>query len=281
MTDEADLSALLRGFGPDAPVDTAMPDDVWARVQATLRAESAARAGSTAAQYPAAPVEPSGDELAARRNSRRRHSRRWATGLVAASAVVLAGVVVTSVTHSGDPTPLATSVALGQPEAMASAGLFAAPAASQALAAQRVTHSNTDYSLVGLGTQVTDLMQQAGVPLPGLEPGAAAKSADIPAVALPPAADTSDTYASGVSALLVEPIQRLQECLADVANSAGATALVVDLSTFDGQPAGIVVSPSRDGRMIIVDVVNLDCSPAMIAEIPMDAQPGMMPRLLP
>lgn len=288
MADDAYLSAILRGFGPDAPssasdpdASVAMPEDVWARLQASIQAEAAHRAA-----FPPVASAPD-DELSARRNSRRTHSRRWATGLVAASAVVLAGVVVTAVTRTGDPTPLASSAAeLGAPAAMASAALLAPPA-------QVITHTDTDYSVAGLGDKVHSLMEQAGVTLPGQQAKASTRglSADggagpmadaVPmALAVPGLTMLGASGDSGLPSLLVEPMQRLTDCVSTIAANQGAQALVIDLSTYDGQPASIVVLTSHDGQRLFVNVVDLNCQAAVIAEIPTDAEPGMAPRLIP
>ena len=295
MADDAELSAILRGLGSPTDlgpgtddVSVVMPDHVWERLQATIEAEAAHRAAypSTGASTGAS-AGASTDELAGRRqartDSRRSHSRRWATGLVAASAVVLAGVVAVSLTRTSEPLPLAASAAAlaDSPAQLQGAGLFVPPA-------KVITHTDTDYSVVGIGDQVTNLVQQAGLGLSDISlaaPKLAGAAAAAPAEQSAPA-DASSVVFTGLDGLALPqlvgaPLQRLRDCVTKLAHSDTASALVIDLSTYDGQPAGIVVQQAQNGSLMVVNVVDVDCSIAMMVEIPTDAQPGMAPRLIP
>ncbi len=246
MADDADLSEILRGLGPDAPVDVSMPPEVWARLSAALAEESLARASAATTV----------DELAIRRGvreSRRGYSRRWATGLVAASAVVLAGVVLAGVVREEAPVPLASPAGLTEPAALSAAGILIPPA-------KVITSTDTDYSLGGISEQVAELVEKTGV---GATTAGAAAAMDTGALRT-----VSSPEPVSVPLMFAEPFQRLRDCVTSLTHSAEASALVIDLSTFEGEPSGVVVMPAQDNSFVMVHVVGPDCERPLHLLIP-------------
>ena len=226
MADDAEIQALLRDFGPD--VTEPMPQEVWERLQGVLAAESAARIATTAA-----PV--------IHLNRRSSASRRWASGLVAASVVVLAGVVLAGALREDEAPVAADASVLAAPKALAAASVL--PGGSFVPPAKHITHSQTDYSLSDFPDQVDDLVADAG-----LDP--AAESADL--------ARTAPEQVA-VSPILAKPLKRLRDCVTDVLHSDQRSALLVDLSTFEGEPVGVLLSPTPDPAWLEVSVVDTDC----------------------
>ena len=239
----ADSAPSESAHADSAPSDS-MPDWAWARITTALAAE---QAGS----------------------STRRPSRlvRWGGGLVAASvAVVAVGVGVTAFQDSGSggavvagsATSGASATAGSVPSAAAS-GAEAADAATAFEAAEPVTSesltkelaasrelsfasmvppvfrlidSQTSYTAAGLKDQVEDVMASTGMP--------ASSTAVEEALAAPvePVVMT-DVPADGFT----RSAESLRDCVTKLTKEEGATALLVDRSTFEGAAAGVIVAP--------------------------------------
>jgi hypothetical protein len=221
------------GAGAGPSTDEPMPAWVWARLEAALTAEQAsgtasdlglvATAGSTA--------------------PRRGRATRWAGGLVAASVAVLAiGVGVTA--FRGGAT--SSTVVAGEVVSTSSTALKAAAApngdaaltqppqltfAGMVPPTLRLMDSRTDYTDTGLRSQVTSVLQRIGMT------PQTTTSADI---ANPP---TTVSLEHVAPTGFVTSAQSLRDCITRLMKSDATTALLVDMSTYDGKDAGVVVAP--------------------------------------
>ena len=228
----ADSAPSESAHADSAPSDS-MPDWAWARITTALAAE---QAGS----------------------STRRPSRlvRWGGGLVAASvAVVAVGVGVTAFQDSGSGGAVvagsATSGASATAGSVPSAAAFEAaePVTSESLTKElaasrelsfasmvppvfRLIDSQTSYTAAGLKDQVEDVMASTGMP--------ASSTAVEEALAAPvePVVMT-DVPADGFT----RSAESLRDCVTKLTKEEGATALLVDRSTFEGAAAGVIVAP--------------------------------------
>lgn len=216
------LLADLDFLRPDPDADAAdepMPAWVWARIDSTLAAETGA--------------------------SRRRPAWvRWGGGLVAASVAVLAiGIAVTSFSGGSSPTSDTAVMAGAAPEAAvmkdAAPAMAAAPDleatprlsfAGMVPPALRLTGSQTDYTAADLRDQVAGLLQQLDM----APAKARAAMQQAPAELVVPDAEPP--------ALLQSPVT-LRECITKLTKIATSTALLIDWSTFQGQEAGVIVTP--------------------------------------
>lgn len=248
------LGALtfLRPDGESRTDDEPMPDWVWARLSDALAAEATP--------------------------SRRAPAwARWGGGLVAASVAVLAiGLAVTSFSGSGDP---AAVVADAAPEA-ATAPLGASLPQGDAVAARsaigerptlsfagmvppalRLIDSQTDYTSEQLEGQVSDVLEAMD-----MEPASAmaALKAAPAELALPEALDPAP------GGMLLSS-RSLRDCITKLTKVATSTALLVDWTTYDGQAAGVIITPDYPDtgaaepnmREIDVWVVDHDCDTEM------------------
>lgn len=218
-----------RASGETTPSETTpsepMPDWAWDRLTAALAAEAGTRG--------------------------RRPSRltRWAGGLVAASVAVLAvGVAVTAfqggqdgdaVVAEGASSDLlaesATSTMSAPEPSGPSARLGAAPEqltfAGMVPPVLRLVDSDTDYTSTGLGRQVERVLARFGMA------PAAIESKDLLQ------APTTVAMPMGASNGFLSSPERLRDCITRLTEVADSTALMVDMATFDGRAAGVVVAP--------------------------------------
>lgn len=234
---DADVRALL-AFLRDEPAE--MPPDVAARLEAVLaeeRRSAAGRAsvvaghtdGSTGGSGPAVPVT-----VLPTRQDRRGPSTR--------TLAVLGGIAATVLAVLGGVTLLGG----------AGGGSSSSSGASVAGSTTRISASGTAYSPATLATQVAALVAAARGAAPA--DAAAEPSAATPAPfgaatggTAHPAALTADAAAGCVRALT---------------EGDGSTALAVDSGSYQGQPAVVVVIPTKgDPTSLDVFVVRPDCSP--------------------
>lgn len=272
LVDPADLDRVGRALAgldflrPDAipaaeVAATPMPDDVWQRLQGALADER--EAASDATVVPMAP--------------RRSRAARWAGGLVAASVAVLAvsvgvtafrgggsggGEVVAgevivasamsvpeSLTKTG---PSAASAPSAAPEAGAAAGtdVLTAPGqlsfAGMVPPALRLIGSDTDYTERGLRSQVSTVLDDLGL-MP---------DADAP-VAMEQAPETV-VMADMETAGFLSSAERLRDCITRLTQADDSTALMVDMSTYEGQDAGVVVAPDYPAAVSEPDMTELE-----------------------
>jgi hypothetical protein len=227
-----------------------LPADVGARIQAALR-EAAAGAGTASAepaakdtaQHPAGVLSP----------LRRRLPR---LALAAAAVAVVAGGVAVSGQLSGPPEASVTAGGSAeQGEELRSrvqdeAGTAeqddggdaeaAAPAPESALTQAPVLATGTDYTPDAVEGQVRELVRVAGAAVRAETPQAGADVARAP--------QDAPLAAPGAVA----------RCALDLGGP-DAQALVVDLATWQGGEAAIVVLPTRDGQAYEVWTVNRSC----------------------
>lgn len=146
---------------------------------------------------------------------------RWGGGLVAASVAVLAvGVAVTTFSDGSgsDQGPTTMSFAGMAPPAL------------------RLIDSETDYTAADLGAQVSTVLAEMG-----MEPEVAMTAMKQAPAEMPMPAEIV-TAAPEPIAVLESP-RSLRDCITKLTNLATSTALLIDWSTFDGQEAGVVVTP--------------------------------------
>lgn len=222
--------AFLR---PDDATSDPMPDWAWERIAGALAVEAAA-------------------STPPRRTSR---VTRWAGGLVAASVAVLAvGVAVTAFQGNGDggavvadgsardgaastmavAEPLAESFAAPAspvPDARLAAGPEQLTFAGMVPPVLRLVDSDTDYTSAGLGGQVERVLARFGMAPASME------TEDL--IEAPMAVAMPDTEAEG----FLSSAERLRDCITRLTEAADSTALLVDMATFEGQAAGVVVAP--------------------------------------
>ena len=241
--------AFLRPDGGD-PAEP-MPAEVWARLSAALAAEAAHRSPM--------PTSTGIADAPARRASR---PIRWGGGLIAASvAVVAVGIGMTVVRDqspdvavvAGDAGAPALAEALTAPQGLSFAGMVPP--------VRMLVDSDMDYTATGLRTQVASVMERfgAGTQEKGVE---AAVPAAVDAAALPSTGFTSDE-------------QSLRDCITKLTALADSTALMVDRSTFEGQDAGVVVTPEYEAGAAAspapdqwrVFVVDPDCELKLAIQI--------------
>jgi hypothetical protein len=243
--DPESLAAVQRALGsleflrPDAATTAEpMPDWAWARITAALATES----GATAPP-------------------RRSRLTRWAGGLVAASvAVVAVGLAVTSFQGSGGSDAVVAGAA---PEADARAFAEAAPGplsfAGMVPPVLRLVDSDTEYTRSGLEGQVEQVMDSVGLAPQDMT------SADLVQAPTEVVMPTAPGPAFWTSA------ERLRDCVTKLTEVQESTALMVDVATYEGQAASVVVAPEYPAgpepvmSELEVWVIDPECEEPMMA----------------
>jgi hypothetical protein len=261
-----------------------MPDQVWGRLEQTLLAEAAAgpgtgvqgrvggsptgvirpvRSGQTGLQdavtggFPERSAErtqvlhrpgriPQPTRRQARKNNRGRErtdapprGARLPMVLVAAAALVAVGTVGTLLVRNlHDTSDAGTTASLSTPQQR-----------EAEVSLTKVTGSGTAYTNAQLVQQVNTLL---GKRLPALSAAPAVSPSGAPA-----AADSAVGAVQGNLAL-ADP-KTLAACLTALGAPAGARPVAVDLGTFDGQEAAIIVLPAR-GKGYEVWAVTRTCN---------------------
>ena len=198
-----------------------MPEDVFARISAALDSEQTARAEDDGLS------DDLGLATAAlpREGASRHGPRRWSRVLLAAAGVVVVGAVATmalraSGTGTVEPAAVPSSLGAGQ----AGGG------------AVHIQVSSAVYTQSGLTTQARTLLNA---------PAASVLPTDAEAVGIGPIATRAG----------------LDACLASLGESlgeGGAGAVTVDIATYDGRPAAIIVVTK--GATTTAYAVQRDCS---------------------
>jgi hypothetical protein len=260
------VRGLLRAVDPGP-----MPAAVAARLDAAVAAEWARQAPETTATAEAddwplrtAPARPPGTgrplSRPARSTQRTRRqvreeerddarpdrSRRWLA--LAAGVIVVAGLggLVVREVGGGGPTTATENSSAGS-----AGGAAAAPASTTPILA-----TGTDYAPNSLDAQVKALLAKSRVAaLAKPEPRAADQSAATPG-ASPEPLRSAPSPAGGQS--LRDPAA-LQGCLKAI-DAAGVRPIAVDLATYQGREAAILVLPGRDGGYEVWAVAR-DCRP--------------------
>lgn len=253
-----DVAHLLHELPP-----VQMPDDVLARLEASLREEAAGRPEATTpaaapslTEQGATPVAAIGRPLGPPSRWRRWRTGRSGTGLAglaaAAAVVLLISGVVAGALHVRNSNDSPSHTAAGTADGAAAA----APPHSYA-----TTYSGADYTKASLAGAVPALI---GAPARAAEGGTAQLSngtndsasgtsgtaaSPLPATPLPAVtgAGTAKSTLSNLSVMnpLATQPAVLFACIAALTGSpTGAVPLAVDIAHFSGQPAAVIVLPS-------------------------------------
>jgi predicted anti-sigma-YlaC factor YlaD len=238
LGDQVEVSAWLRR----APDPGPMPPDVVARLDAALAGAASTRSpnGTTARSAGSAvDVTSAGNVLPmagrAERTGRlgRLAESRVTKSLVAAAAVALIGAGGFAALHRNSANP---STAAGA--SSASAGDKGATVQGAAQAAVPVRHSGTKYTTANITDEVR---AQLATPVESTGGGSA----------IQPAAGTDATTLASPAGL--------KACLAAL-NAPSAVPLLVDLATYNGKPAAVLVLPSATNGQELW-VVSPTCAP--------------------
>ncbi len=240
--------------------DSAIPDDVARRLDAVLAQERSARTAlgvgvavgvAVGAGVGAGDFTGTGTVLPL--HGRRRISIRGLTALAGvAAAVILVGGVL-GLNH-------------GSLISTNDAGTVAAVASGQAMSVP--SSSGTAYTLIGIDQQVRTLLDSRGKDAvtpaaPAPDQAAPAETSQVPPspVSAPVITGGSDSLSSTAAPLVQAHDDNLTGCLTQLTGAGGITPLAVDLATFDGTPALIVVVPTTgDSSTADVWVVRPQCS---------------------
>lgn len=267
---DPDLAAWLASDQP-----TAIPADVWSRLEARLAAEPAfapsapPEAGESAENVVSDPID-----LAAERA--RRRGGRVLPILAGAAGLAIVGAVVLPSLRSADPAPVADGAPASQPLVVASAEpdggsgadtpTVTAPQASDAQATPQpaatpanpegaaavvaepvmpraMVSTGTDYTMDALPAQVITLLADAGM-------------SDGSAVATAMTASPSPTAMPGIG--LASSPEALADCMKRLGLAAGSVPLVLDTATIDGREGSVIVTASQldpSGRPASLHVV--------------------------
>jgi len=217
------LARLRPDEDPDPPTTSAIPPQVWARMERAIAHESGLRTGTVVELAP------------------RRRALKWAGPLVAVSAVTLGVVVLTNLpTESPDVVASNTAVVAeappaDEPEAAAPLAKATSPEsivqAGFIPPALGVVDSPENFTPDSLRAGVTEVLETLGV----------RSAADMQSMALTPAEPPVDEVA-------------LRECVTELTQSPTSQALLVIRATYDGAQAGVVVIPA----VMMTDVGALD-----------------------
>ena len=221
--------ASVRDLVADQQSPGSMPEDVFARISTALDTEQTARAeddGLSDAEDDGLSDDLGLATAALPREGASRHGpRRWSRVLLAAAGVVVVGAVATmalraSGTGTVEPAAVPSSLGAGQ----AGGG------------AVHIQVSSAVYTQSGLTTQARTLLNA---------PAASVLPTDAEAVGIGPIATRAG----------------LDACLASLGESlgeGGAGAVTVDIATYDGRPAAIIVVTK--GATTTAYAVQRDCS---------------------
>lgn len=232
---EARVRALLADAGHGAGAAT-MPSAVSERITAALAEEARLRVSR-------GPLSGTGDEAGTGAGrvgadvvplGSRRRQRPWVAvaAVAAAAAVVAVGASALHVTKRPSP---AAVVAADTPTGATTTTTSTRPAP---VGNPHIQLSTTDYRASTFGTQARDLLDHPGTPLPDL----AAESPSLGPIATPVG---------------------LASCLDAIGAGAGAVSL--DLATFEGKPAAVIVV-TRDGTSTAY-AVERSCAPGTVAAL--------------
>lgn len=239
---DPDLAAWLASDQP-----TAIPADVWTRLEARLAAEPALapsappEAGESAENVVSDPID-----LAAERA--RRRGGRVLPILAGAAGLAIVGAVVLPSLRSADPAPVADGAPASQPLVVAKSSPSPDMVASAPTAAmpRMMMSTGTDYASAQMTDQVQPLLETAGL-------------ADAAAVETMSSTLPTDLAPVGTSGFTSSP-ESLADCMGRLGmTSDGPPALVVDRATFDGADVGVVVTvntlPASAGEPAVLDVI--------------------------
>ncbi|TQM55135.1 hypothetical protein [Humibacillus xanthopallidus] len=231
---EARVRALLADAGHGAGA-AAMPSTVSDRITAALADEARLRVSRGPLAGPGDEADTGGAGADVVPLGSRRRQRPWVAvaAVAAAAAVVAVGASALHVTKR--PSPAAVVAADTPTGATTTTTTSASPAP---VGNPHIQLSTTDYRASTFGTQARDLLDHPGTPLPDL----AAESPSLGPIATPVG---------------------LASCLDAIGAGAGAVSL--DLATFEGKPAAVIVV-TRDGTSTAY-AVERSCAPGTVTAL--------------
>jgi hypothetical protein len=247
-----EVDAAGPGWGDDAdPLDD---PDRWA----AGRSKRGARGGGTAS----------------RRDARESGPRRRGPLLLAAAAAVATVAVVGSVQLAGRDSSSTASLSAGTPSAAEAGGSSGGSPAAAASAP--IVASGRAYRERTLAAQAESLLGdgRSRATAPGASPGTATRSTPVPAPAQGPGGVTAGSkVAADASADDVTNPARLAACLTALGVSA-ARLVAVDLATYEGREAAILLLTAADGRGHEVWAVERSCGPGAEGALKYTRLPG-------
>ncbi len=231
-----------------AVVTDPMPDDVVARLDAALVDE--ARAEPTLAE-PTLAERRTVTPLRARRPQRQPSSGSRLLSAAAAAALLLAGVAVavSFLSRSGGNDSTSSTAATKQSGRDDSVS-------PEAGGRYPVLSSGTDYTAKTVAAAVPRLLSApatapSALPQPSSKGQSRADAQASPGASSAAPEGLADRLSGGPA---------LADCLAELTGTSGAQPLAVDLATFDGKPATVILLPTRgDPAKVDVQVVGPGC----------------------
>lgn len=240
----ADLATVTTTLA-DLP-DVAMPDDVWSRLSAALEAEPVVTPAGAATVVPL---------------DQRRRSRRPGMGVVAGAAgIALLGAIVVPWVFSTS----ASDTSGGDGSITADGGARAESDQIPAVAYVAST-TGTDYEVEELERQVTTLVARRSAftatatlpPEPSTSPTPADTTAPTDVASSPMASSSASAGLLRVS----DGPQAAQACLESYLGVTGIVPLAIDIGTWDGESAAVIVLPAEDDPSLAeVWVLDPDCA---------------------
>jgi len=269
---DADVRALL---GALRDADVPMPDDVWTRLAAVIAEEqrtalasggpAAAASSDDDAMVPGlAPVTvlPSAEERAARPS---RSALRWVLGAAAAVVVVggaygvMHGVTgSTGISTSAGAASTAPEAASGAGTVVTASGTAYTTAGLQSQARALVASTVGRSAAFGQKDQVTPVPGTATQPLPTTSPSGVGA----------PSTRNGATLSADRLAALMPRDAALTRCIDELSGVPGTRPVAIDVGTYNGKPALVVVLPSTDDPASLdVLVVPVNCTSSDFAQL--------------
>jgi hypothetical protein len=241
----ADLAELTTSLG-ELPTPT-MPDALWERLEAAVAAEPVSTPTGAATVVP---IDA----------QRKRRMLRPGIGVVAGiAAVALVGAGVLTFNNTG-----------GTGDSTASSGGVGETAdrttATVPMAAYSATRSGTKYQPDQLDHQVLQLVAHSdnvevsggATPEPSQLASATASATAVVSPSVSPSRSVSQGHNEKNLPSMAYPTGA-QACLENYLNQSGVVPLAIDIGTWEGQPAAVIVLPGPDPTTAQVWVIDPDC----------------------
>ncbi|HEX5017309.1 MAG TPA: hypothetical protein VFX15_06965 [Actinomycetes bacterium] len=259
--DLASLSEALQRLS-EQPAEP-MPEAVWEELAEAIAAEPVLTPEGAATVLPI-----DAPDRGQRAGERKRRLGRPGIGVVAAAAgiALVSAIAVPTLLNGGVNSASDSS---GGPAA--ASGGEQAPSAADFTA----TKTGTRYEPDDLGQQVNSLVAARGVMVEGLVGSADESEAEgdssttldtspQPSSSASPAPTSTPeasklTKRAASSALATSPAAA-QECLEQYLDASGVTPLAIDIGTWEGKPAAVIVLPLQDPTVVEVWVIKPSCS---------------------
>jgi hypothetical protein len=246
-----DLATVTATLAELPPVT--MPDAVWERLSAAVAAEPVLTPEGAATVIPIGEV-------------RRRRSWRPGMGLVAGAAgVALIGAIVVPILNSSSSSDLSGG------DGSVTAADRGAPAESGTVppVAYVASRTGTDYQPEALERQATSLVASRSAftatatlpPETSTEPSPEDTATPSDAPPATPSGTPLDSASANVLLKLTAGPAAAQACLESYLDAPGIMPLAIDIGTWDGKPAAVIVLPNEfDPTAADVFVIDPDCT---------------------